>query len=310
MNASATGHKATATSPAAPSRPPSGGDTALRRRFQVSAYDRAASWLVTLLIMSAAAVVALFVIWLTSRMYVPNVSVPIQMENVGGSEDGSLGDGQELDAPDDELLAEQTDLAEPELQETVTMLSDALAEQLANLDDPLLNAELESGSRKGSGAGDSAPLGGGGDGEGGFPRAQRWRIQFDNTTLEAYARQLDAFGIELAAIQPGRVEYAQGFVGGRPQRRTAGEGTQENRLYMSWQGGTLQQFDMQLLQAAGISPRGKLIVQFYPEQVENRLAELERAFANRAANQIRRTTFGIRIAGGRADFYVISQDPL
>src|SRR5690606_36413083 len=176
--------------------------------------------------------------------------------------------------------------------------------------DPLLNADLESGSRKGSGAGDSAPLGGGGDGEGGFPRPQRWRIQFDNTTLEAYARQLDAFGIELAATQPGRVVSAQGILGVRPQRRTAGEGTQENRLYMSWQGGTLQQFDMQLLQAAGISPRGKLIVQFYPEQVENRLAELERAFANRAANQIRRTTFGIRIAGGRADFYVISQDPL
>lgn len=312
MSASAPSPK-TLSAPAkavSPVEPPARLEAAERQRLQVTPYDRAASLLVALLIMVGASVVAMFVIWLTSRIYVPNVAVPVEMENVGGSEEGSLGEGQELDAPSDEMLAEETDLAEPELQETVAMLNDALAEQLANLDDPLLNAELEAGSRsKGTGAGDSAPLGSG-DGDGGFPRAQRWRIQFDNTTLAAYARQLDAFGIELGAVRPGRVEYASGFSGGSPQRRTAAGDAKEERLYMSWQGGTLQQFDMQLLQAAGIDPRGKIVVQFYPEQVENRLAQLERSFANREARQIRRTTFGIRTAGGQADFYVISQDAL
>jgi len=286
-------------------------DPVERQRFQVTPYDRAASMLVALLILVGVIVVGMFAIWLTNRVYVPNVAVPVEMENVGGSEEGSLGEGQELDAPDDEMFAEQTDLSEPELQETVAMLNDALAEQLANLDDPLLNAELEAGSRdKRTGAGSSAPLGSGDGDGGGFARPQRWRIQFDSTTLTAYARQLDAFSIELAAIRPGRVEYASGFSGGQPQRRTAGADAKDDRLYMSWQGGTLQQFDMQLLQKAGIDPRGKIVVQFYPQAVENRLAQLERSFANREANQIRRTTFGIRMDGGRADFYVISQEPL
>lgn len=305
---------ATAPGPASPARRDGDAarlDAAQRQRFQVSPYDRAASLLVALLILVGALVIGMFAVWLTNRVYVPNVAVPVEMENVGGSEEGSLSEGQELDAPDDEMFAEQTDLAEPELQETVAMLSDALAEQLANLDDPLLNAELEAGSRgKNTGAGSSAPLGSGDGTGGGFARPQRWRIQFDSTTLSAYARQLDAFGIELAAVRPGRVDYAWGFRGGRPQQRTATADAKDDRLYMSWQGGTLQQFDMQLLQAAGIDPRGKIVVQFYPQAVENRLAQLERSFANREANQIRRTTFGIRIAGGQADFYVISQEPL
>lgn len=298
---------ATAPGPASPPRL----DAQERQRFQVTPYDRASSLLIAMLILVGLSVVGMFAIWLTNRVYVPNVTVPVETENVGGSEDGSLGEGQELGVPEEEMLAE-TDLAEPQLQETVAMITDALADQLANLDDPLLNAELEASARQqGDRKGSSAPLGSGEGTGGGFARAQRWRIQFDNTTLSAYARQLDAFGIELAAIRPGRVEYAWGFSGGgKPQRRVAEADAQEERLYMSWQGGTLQQFDMQLLQAAGIDPRGKIVVQFYPEAVENRLAQLERSFANREANQIRRTTFGIRMTNGQADFYVISQEPL
>jgi len=298
---------ATAPGPASPPRL----DAQERQRFQVTPYDRASSLLIAMLILVGLSVVGMFAIWLTNRVYVANVAVPVEMENVGGREDGSLGEGQELGEPDDETFAEETDLAEPELQETVAMLSDALAEQLANLDDPLLNAELEANSRRQGNSGASGASYGSGEGTGGgFARPQRWRIQFDSTTLSAYARQLDAFGIELAAIRPGRVEYASGFSGNQPQRRTAGADAQDERLYMSWQGGTLQQFDMQLLQAAGIDPRGKIVVQFYSEAVENRLAQLERSFANREANQIRRTTFGIRMTNGQADFYVISQEPL
>ncbi len=279
--------------------------------LRVSAYDRAASLLVALLIIVGLAVVALFVVWLTSRVTVQNVSVPIEMERVGGREDGTLGESLQIDSPNEETLSEQTDLVEPQLQETVAMINEALAQVVADLSDPLLNAELEAGAQgRSTGTGNAAPLGSGDGDGGGFPRAQRWRIEFDRTTLQAYARQLDDFNIELAAVGGGRVEYASNLTAARPTRRVAGSGATDDRLYMSWQGGTLRQFDLQLLQRAGINHSGRIVVQFYPQDVENRLAILEKSFANREPQQIRRTTFGVRAAGGKSDFYVISQDPL
>ncbi len=301
-----------ATAPApAPATPPPTPKPDERARLRVTTYDRAASLLVALLILVGATVVAMFIIWLTSRISVPNVAVPVEMENVGGREDGVLGESLEMDAPNETTLSEQTDLAEPELQETVAMVNDALAQVVADLSDPLLNAELEAGSQgKSTGTGNAPPLGSGDGDQGGFPRAERWRIQFDNTTLQAYAQQLDEFGIELAAIGGGRVEYAASVSTANPTTRVAGTGATEDRLYMSWQGGTLRQFDTQLLRKAKIDPTGRIIVQFYPPEVENRLAGLEKAFANREPQRIRRTTFGIRATGGKRDFYVISQDAL
>jgi len=63
---------------------------------------------------------------------------------------------------------------------------------------------------------------------------------------------------------------------------------------MSWRQGRLQEADRQLLERAGVATEGRIIVQFFPPELENTLAMLEQRFAGRDAAQIRKTIFGLR----------------
>jgi hypothetical protein len=77
---------------------------------------------------------------------------------------------------------------------------------------------------------------------------------------------------------------------------------------MTWNSGVLQEMDRQLLEQAGITTRGRIIMQFYPPEQEQKLAELENAKAGgRSVKEIRKTMFGVRAAGTGYEFYVIDQ---
>jgi hypothetical protein len=135
-------------------------------------------------------------------------------------------------------------------------------------------------------------------------------IQFqEGASLTQYGQQLQFFGIELGAISGTRIEYAYNLNKPRPDRRV-GQGSDEKRLYFSWQQGTLKEADAQLLRLAGIDTTGKLLVQFYSAETENQLAYLEETFANRKGAEIRRTRFGVRPAPRGYTFYVIDQSYL
>jgi len=117
--------------------------------------------------------------------------------------------------------------------------------------------------------------------------------------LDEYARQLDFFGIEFGAIVDGKLVYLSKLASPSPIVRTAAGGADEKRLYMTWQGGSRKQADLQLFQKAGIAVGNGVIFQFYPKDTEDRLARLELAYRSRRANDIRRTYFTVqRIAGG------------
>jgi hypothetical protein len=104
----------------------------------------------------------------------------------------------------------------------------------------------------------------------------RWIIDFqEGSTLEAYAKQLDFFRIELGVISGNApIEYAFNLAKPTPDKRS-GPAAKEERLYFSWQKGALQQTDRQLLTKAGINHANKLVVQFYPADTENLLANVE-----------------------------------
>ncbi len=279
-------------------------------KMNVSLYDRVASVLISLLIFLGIAVAFLLTAWLTNRVFARQEAVPVVLQDVGGGNpDGIAGESIEIESPNQDEIAEETDLEdEPELQETLAMLMDTIATREADLADPALTEEISS-SRSGASTGDGrAPGLGFGDGEPGIPRAQRWQIRFaEGATLEEYARQLDHFGIELGAIgATSTVYYANHLSANKPSRRT-GAGDQEQRLYMSWQGGSLKAADKSLLNRAGVRTEGQLTVQFYPPETENRLVTLELAYANREQGEIRKTIFGVRKAGGGYEFYVIDQ---
>jgi len=79
---------------------------------------------------------------------------------------------------------------------------------------------------------------------------------------------------------------------------------------MAWRQGNLKSADIELLRRAGIDVGGRVVLQFYPADLENQLVQLEGAFAGRTQGQIRKTRFGIKSENQVYSFYVIEQFPL
>jgi hypothetical protein len=278
--------------------------------LKVGSYDYVASMLIALLVLIGLAVVCLLAVWASMSFSVSQKAIPVILDNIsGGREDGVLGESLEIESPDPEEIAKETDLEEPQIQKTIATVLDAVAVVQADLDDPQVSEQIETGGKGSSkGTGTQVGLGSGGGPGSGFPRAQRWVILFqEGGSLQQYGTQLQFFGIELGAIASnGQIEYAHNLNKPKPDRRV-GKGTDEKRLYFSWKDGTLKEADRQLVQAAGINPAGKILVQFYSAETENQLAYLEETFANRKGAEIRRTRFGVRPAGKGYTFYVIDQ---
>lgn len=294
-----------------------------REELRVSKFDNVAGTLLSLLILIGIGVAFLFVVWISGRVFTQSVPVPVVLEDVaggGGREDGALGESMELDAPDAERISLEADIPQAPVEQTLSLVSEAVAGLQADLDDPSLIDEIQPrgggrmhgdgrrpslGSGGGSGGGD-----GSGTGPGGFPRHKRWEIYFqEGGTLDQYAQQLDFFGIELGVVGTGNVTYVRRLAQAVPEKRTA-PADDERRLYMSWRQGGLKSVDVALLKKAGVDTTDKIILQFYPAEAENRLAQLEASFAGRTPSQIRRTRFGVRGQPGAFEFYVIDQSAL
>lgn len=266
--------------------------------LRVTAFDRAVSMLVALLILLGFCVVALFIIWITGSSRSMQTAVPVVLQPIG---EGDLPLGSDLDI-NTENPGQVEDLEQPQLRDALASVADIVASRLADLDNPLISDpdSVEAGGSKGELAR--------GQGTGGTGIRRRWEIFFDKgNTIETYARQLDFFGIELGILLPGnQVQYVSGFSQPRPQVRV-GPADAEKRFYLTWQRGDLQQADRELLARAGIDPGNRLILKFLPPEVEARLVALERAYASGRADQVSSTRFGIRREGNGFAFYVISQ---
>ena len=264
--------------------------------MRVSAYERVASMLIAVLVLVGSAVGILLVVWLSLQALGSHTAVPVQFEEIGTGE-GSLGDSEEFDTP----ASEETEFEEPEVEQTLAAVADAVALQAATLDDPALTDQLSSTSGRG-GSGRTP-------GRGGRPgRAVNWEIVFpEGATLESYARQLDFFGIELGVLLPGdQVAYAYHLAQEKPDSRT-GPRAAEKRFYLTWRRGDLEKADRELLTRAGIASEGKTVLKFLPTQTEQALAALERTKAGAELKNVRKTRFGVRSSGSGYAFYVIDQ---
>jgi hypothetical protein len=274
--------------------------------LRVSAYERVASLLIALLFIVGFLVFTLFLVWWANRAVAVNRPVEIKaVEDLAGRGDNALGIARDLEEPGVEELAE---VDTPQLSDTLAAVTTAVTLQPATLDEMLGDAERVG---RGQGAGDSRGEGPGGEGDGNVvPRWDRWEIRFSAGLVETYARQLDFFGIELAAMGGGKaeVEYASRLSRPQPVRRSAsGEG--ETRLRFAWKSGQLQEFDRQLLAKAGVDVHERVVVQFAPASLENELARLEREHSQgRDVSEIRKTVFGVESAGDGFQLTVVRQD--
>ena len=247
--------------------------------------------IVALLVMVGSIVAMLGVVWWTSQLLTRPASQEVFLVEEEGEETNEQ-DAREVQEPGLEDLA----LVEPDVQETLAAVTDAVSSISASLD----AIETAVSTRGQGGEGRKA-------GSGVIPRWQRWEVRFLSTTLESYAKQLEFFGIELAAMGGGKagVDYAA-FDKGRIVRRQSSEGDEDKRLYFVWQGGRFQQQDRTLLAQAGINTQGRITCQFFPPQLENTLAVLEqKQLGGKPLKQVKRTVFAVRPQGSGFEFYVV-----
>lgn len=278
--------------------------------LRISSYDRAASMLLSLLILIGSSVTLMFVIWISNRIHTSQVAVPVVMDEVGTG-DGSPagGGGTDLDQPATEEVAQETNLQEPQLKDTLSLVASAVQDRADLLDDPAMLDRTNPGRGGGTGGGIGTGHGTGigpGSGTGGRPRHWELRFPRDNS-LEAYAKQLDFFGIQLGVLLPGnKVQYAYNLSKSQPDQRT-GAANQEKRYYLTWRRGELEQADRELLARAKVDYQNRLILKFLPVEIEKQLWSLEKARAGDGSAGVPTTVFGIQPEGNGYSFYVIEQ---
>jgi hypothetical protein len=285
------------------------------RRVQVSLYDRVSSMLLALLLSIGLVAGVLFILWLSNKiMTPPAVAVDVEITEVSedgeGGGDGRPAGGSQLDTPSEEAFVGK-DKETTDIQQDLSALGAAVSSKVLELDDP----DFVQPKRQGSFGSGGGIYGGFGDGRGmghgpgkpGWPR--HWEVMFAKNTLEAYARQLDFFKIELGVLRPdNKIVYVFNLNKPKPDSRiVANPAANERRYYLTWRTGEMQQADRELLARAGVDPEDRLILKFLPKEVELDLMRLERAQNNVTPKDIRVTRFGVQSDGAGFKFYVVEQ---
>ncbi len=272
--------------------------------IKVTRYDEVSSWMITVFAGLLALCGVVMLIWITNQAPPSPEPVPVELlELPGGIEDGSPDETLRVDSPE----PERADASEAETPsemnevestlEAAVELSNASAQQIQQQFDVGVQSTGKPGSARGTGR---AGLGHG-PGVSGFPREQRWFVQFGGkSSVEEYGKQLDFFHVELGSLLPdGRLAYASKLSAPQPSVRYVQTGKDEKRLYMTWQGGERRKADVELFQKAGITiPPESPVFHFYPPELENKLAVLERDYRGKPAKDIRRTYFQVEPGAG------------
>lgn len=234
--------------------------------------EQVSSLLVSVAVMLAFAVGMLFLLFLLSMNWQRPQNITVDAEQIAGRGENAAGFERDFDPP---AADEVEQLSEPALEQTIQMVNDAIA-AIASMDTLIANDAI-AGDR--SGQGDSRPPGPEGEGVDGVHRGERWELKFTARDRKAYASQLDAFGIELAAIGGGipTIDYATTLAKSPKARSSTRD--QEKRLFFSYvTNNALMQYDKALLQAAGVNTKERTVLKFIPKELEDILAMAEKVY--------------------------------
>lgn len=275
--------------------------------LQTSRYDRVSGWLLAMLVAVGLMVLIMFTMWWHNT----------STEDNGGKGGGGNGKvelvlpteilfsskNHQLASLDDE--AEKADKkAQEEFQQRLKKLEDASA-AAGKIDEGLAGKEGDGNAfipddRRNPPDNPNDPL---------LAGERHWEIQFNKTSLETYAKQLDFFKIEFGVLFPdGRVAYVANVSDSRPSvRYVSNPGKKEKRYYFIWRRGELKKADSELLARGGVDASKGIVVKFLPLKLETELEALEKEAAGSETRQIGKTRFGIKPTDGGFAFYVLEQ---
>lgn len=296
------------------------------RIYGETAYDRVSSLLLAIVMGAMIVFGWLSLIAATTSAYQARVTQPIEVIEVsgggGGAADGKINSIEEINVAG----GEQADRAsnneedasafeEPSVETRPAAMLDTVAEAGQNLAEVDVSAVMPRGNRIATGQrrskiGNGGPGYGFGPGDGGVRREDRWSILYKTgQTADEYARQLDAFGVELAIISGNQLIYVSRFSQAQPTKRT-GSGSDDKRLFFVWRGQGRKESDIALLTKAGLPVGDAVIFQFYPPQIESVLAQLEVKYKGKQPAEIRNTRFGVVQTNNGYGFDVLAQEYL
>ena len=316
-----------AAKPAAATKPDADLDELEIKVHGESQFDRVTSGLMAVVLGAFMVVGWLGLIYLSTQAYAARVTTPLEIIEVfgggGGSPDGTVGSTEKIDVAGADAMAaasnneeQASDFEQPSVEQTPSAMLETATEAGQSLAEVDLGAVMPTGGpvasgRRSSKLGTGGPGLGFGPGDGGVSREQRWSILYNpGQTSQEYARQLDALGVQLAVVaDANQLRYVWNFSNPTPDTRF-GSGRTDNRLYFLWQGRGRKASDIALLQKAGITVGEGVVFQFYPAEVERRLAELEVRYRGRQPAEIRVTRFHVVPKGNGYDFEVAAQETL
>jgi len=112
-------------------------------------------------------------------------------------------------------------------------------------------------------------------------------------------------------FKDGRLVFIKNLSKPKADQRVVQTGSGEDRLYMTWRGGSRKQADASLFKKAGVpNADSAMLMHFYAPETEQLLARTEIAYRNRKSTEIRSTYFSVRKDGAGYKFVVTSQSYL
>ncbi len=274
-----------------------------RYRLGVNAFDRVASLLVALLLLIGTTVAVLVIVFLFRR-FSPDI-VPPKLDRIYKPRgEPPKGYAEDLDPPG---LEDAPKDIEPQLQDTLKELTNAISTKTAMLSNENFSADQAAGQGSGQGHKD---YDGDGSGEGGNDPPKE--LRFEASSDLDYARMIDFFGGELAVLdtRANRVYYAKNLAQAKPATREGNPGD-DKRFYFRSTGPPLAPIEVKLARKAGIMKANAYIVVFYPDEVAADLYAQEEAMMRKngreALEDVDRTVFRVNKEGRDYVFNVEDQ---
>lgn len=253
---------------------------------------------------------------------------PVPLNFLGGDDDegeGSPGDGgreneivgKPLTAAEREQLMQELKLNEPNLKEKLDIGGDIEIPEneqiaLAQLSDDLRKKLL--GAKSGIGNGNSGGNPMDGKGPGGFgasstyARALRWILKFDTTTGEDYVNQMAGIGgVIMVPVPPDNKSFLVIKTPRTPAPVPATDADFDKYTKLIQFAEVRKDSVESVAKALKLTFTPRSFFAYFPRDLEEKLAALEKNYQNKPPEQIRSTAFKVIVRGGNYDFIVVEQ---